>query len=166
MYRSIVILLCAMIATGCAATYGTRAWFAPGSTTQAEVRARMGAPPQVWFSKDGTENWDYAANPYSFYAYRASFNEQGVMTQFRSLRDIDDLRRLAPGKSTSQDVKDLFGEPARVYFIRGDPHWEWNVFRPIREPCRMVVQMGLDGVVKSMGVYRIETGGPRLMIGM
>ena len=160
------LVLCAAILAGCATSYGTKSWFTPGVSTQAEVRARMGSPSKVWVSRDGVEHWDYAGNPYSFYAYRASFESSGTLKAFRSLRNIDDLRLLSPGTSTAEDVRNVFGEPVRVYFIRGDPHWEWPILRPIREPHRLVVQFSPEGVVKSMGAYRIETGGPRLMFGM
>lgn len=142
--------------TGCAGRpMGTMGQFAAGQATRADVLAKMGTPPSVWFDDQGRENWDYSGNPFSYYGYRARFDDAGRLAEWRELRRAVDVAGLAPGKSTARDVRAALGEPNELYYIRGDAHWQWRVYRNTR-PYRLVTQIGPDGVLKSVGQYPID----------
>lgn len=149
-----VVALC--LTAGCASqSVGTLSQFPPGTTTRGEVLAKMGPSPSLWFDASGREHWDYSGNPFSYYGYRASFDEAGKLTEWRELRRAVDVAGLAPRKSTAQDVRAALGEPNELYHIRGDAHWQWRVLRNTR-PYRLVAQLGPDGVLKSVGQYPID----------
>lgn len=155
---SLALLLAATLvsATGCASRQaGTLGRFSPGEATRAEVLAGMGTPSSLWFDERGSEHWDYSGNPYSYYGYRASFDDTGRLLEWRELRRAVDVAGLAPLKSTARDVRAALGEPTELYYIRGDAHWQWRVYRNTR-PYRLVAQIGPDGVLKSVGQYPID----------
>jgi hypothetical protein len=152
------LLLAASLAflAGCAGRpAGTLGNFSAGEATRADVLAKMGTPPAVWFDDRDREHWDYSGNPYSYHGYRASFDDAGRLVEWRELRRAVDVAGLAPFKSTAKDVRAALGEPNELYYIRGDAHWQWRVYRTTR-PYRLVAQIGPDGVLKSMGQYPID----------
>lgn len=153
---TVVAAVLLAFSAGCAnRSAGILGQLSPATTTRADVLAKMGTSPSVWFDDSGREHWDYSDNPYSYYGYRASFDEAGRLTQWRELRRPEDVAGLAPRKSTARDVRAALGEPNELYYIRGDAHWQWRVYRNTR-PYRLVAQIGLDGVLKSVGQYPID----------
>lgn len=159
MFMRSIILGAAVVAAGstagCASIRPTIQAVVPGTDTRAEVLARVGQSPFIWFDRDGREHWDYSRNPFSGFGYRASFDEAGKLVEWRELRRRQDVTGLEVGKSTIEDVRRAFGQPQQLYYIRGDAHWQWRVYRNTR-PYRLVAQIGPDGVLKSVGQYPID----------
>jgi hypothetical protein len=148
----LVVALAASLMTGCGGLTPTTKALVPGSDTRAQVLARMGSSPFVWFDREGREYWDYSRNPFSAHGYRAGFDSEGRLVEWRELRRPEDVARLKPGVSKVEDVRDALGQPNQLQYIRGDAHWQWRVQRGTR-PYRLVVQMGPDGTLKSIGEY-------------
>jgi hypothetical protein len=155
-----IVTLAFGVLAACATLPGGRSGkLAPGTSTMHEVRAAMGNPSAVWFDRDGLENWDYDANRQSYFAYSARFDGEGRLEQWRQLRTPEAIARIVPGQSTVRDVRESCGEPHLLYVIRGDTHWEWRVLNANRNPRRLVVQFGPDGLVKSAALYLPPEGG-------
>ena len=148
--------------SGCGSIRPTAQAIVPGIDTRAEVLARMGGSPFIWFDRDGQEHWDYSRNPFSSFGYRASFDETGTVVEWRELRRRQDVSRLEVGKSTVEDVRRAFGQPQRLFYIRGDAHWQWRVARG-SGPFRLVAQISPDGTLKGLGEYPLDRGPGGMM---
>jgi hypothetical protein len=140
---------------GCSSIRPTSQAVVPGTDTRAEVLARVGRSPFVWFDQDGRENWDYGGNPFGGIGHRATFDESGKLVEWRQLRRRQDVSGLEVGKSTIADVRRAFGQPQQLYYIRGDAHWQWRVDR-VSGPFRLVAQIAPDGTLKGLGEYPLE----------
>jgi hypothetical protein len=163
--RSIVLgtaVVAAGSTAGCASIRPTAQAVVPGTDTRAEVLARMGGSPFIWFDRDGQEHWDYSRNPFSSFGYRASFDDTGTVVAWRELRQREDVRRLEVGKSTVEDVRRVLGQPQRLFYIRGDAHWQWQVARG-SGPFRLVAQIAPDGTLKGLGEYPLDRGPGGMM---
>jgi hypothetical protein len=125
----------------------------------AEVVRREGQPSVIWFDADGREIWEYGANPYRFTGLRFIFNDEGRLIDQEQTRQEPDIQRIGVGTTTRRQVREILGEPLRLYAIRGDIHWEWPVFWLARIPHRLVVQFDDRGVVKDVGKYRLTIRG-------
>jgi len=150
--RVALVAVILALAAGCSAIKPTATALVPGSDTRAEVIARMGSSPFIWFDRDGGEHWDYSANPFSAHGYRASFDDAGKLKAWRELRRPEDVAALRPGQSTIEDVRSALGQPAQLIYIRGDAHWQWRVQRGTR-PYRLIAQIAPDGILRSIGQY-------------
>jgi hypothetical protein len=139
---------------GCGSIRPTAQAVVPGIDTRAEVLARVGRSPFIWFDHDGQEHWDYSRNPFSSFGYRASFDDAGKVVEWRELRRRQDFSSLEVGKSTVVDVRRAFGQPQQLYYIRGDAHWQWRVER-VAGAFRLVAQIAPDGTLKGLGEYPI-----------
>lgn len=125
----------------------------------AEVVRRQGQPSVVWFDATGREVWEYGSNPFRFTGLRFVFDDQGRVVYSEETRQERDIRRIIAGQSDRQDVREILGEPARLFVIRGEMHWEWAVFWLARIPHRLVIQFDERGVVKDIGKYRLTVRG-------
>lgn len=133
----------------------------PGVEVQsvADVLRRQGQPSVIWFDSTGREVWEYGNNPFRFTGLRFVFDDQGKVVYNEETRQERDVRRIVAGKSNRRDVREILGEPARLYVIRGEVHWEWAVFWLARIPHRLVIQFDERGVVKDIGKYRLTVRG-------
>lgn len=125
----------------------------------ADVLRRQGQPSVVWFDSTGREVWEYGNNPFRFTGLRFVFDDQGRVVYNEETRQERDVRRIVAGKSDRREVREILGEPARLYVIRGEMHWEWAVFWLARIPHRLVIQFDERGVVKDIGKYRLTVKG-------
>jgi hypothetical protein len=158
--RTWIAVLACVAFTACATVPGGPSGkLEPGVSTMRDVRAAMGNPSAVWYDAEARENWDYDANPKSYFAYSVRFSADGRLEERRQLRSPEAIARIVPGQSTVRDVRESCGEPQLLYVIRGDPHWEWRVLNANRNPRRLVVQFGPDGVVKNAAMYLPPEGG-------
>lgn len=137
---------------------GVRAADAPEATV-ADVVRREGQPSSVWFDATGREVWEYGVNPYRFTGLRFVFDDQGRLVYREQTREARDITRIEPGRTTRREVREILGEPLRLYVIRGGIHWEWPVFWVARIPHRLVIQFDDRGVVKDIGKYRLTIRG-------
>lgn len=160
--RVLVVLACCLTVGACASGgIGRMAQFKPGQSSMRDVRASMGQPSAIWFDRDGRENWDFSANMFSFYGYSARFDGDGTLVEWRQLRTEREYARLVPGRSTGYDVREAFGEPHTLYFVRGEPHWEWLILH-LGQRYRLVAQFDRAGALKAVARYPAgEAGGGR-----
>lgn len=153
-------IACGTLALACLAS-GTvgAAVPAPEGQSAAEVVRRQGQPSVVWFDATGREVWEYGSNPYRFTGLRFVFDDQGKVVYSEETRQERDVRRIVAGRSDRREVREILGEPARLFVIRGEVHWEWAVFWLARIPHRLVIQFDEQGVVKEIGKYRLTVKG-------
>jgi hypothetical protein len=79
---------------------------------QEAVRARFGAPTDVFQLRDGTSRWLYSKQPLGPQVYAADFDRHGNLIRFRNMLETPELYQAQVGTWTRQDVLEHFGKPA------------------------------------------------------
>ena len=146
-------LPCLIVAlAGCAGYSG--AGLAPGVATEAEVEKVMGPSADRRQRADGEVVRYYSRLPAGREMYAARFGRDGklIAVEQRLTREV--AARLVPGKSTSEEVRDLLGPPNRILsFPRIDSEvWLY----PMHEGAvRMVlnVDFAAGGIVREVRLY-------------
>lgn len=100
-----------------------------GSSTRAEVEARLGPPAERLPLADGEEAWFWPDQPYGRVTWAAVFDAAGTLRRFEQRLTEANLKLLVPGKTTAAEVRSLFGPPYRIlrYLNRDGDSWEWNM---------------------------------------
>ncbi len=96
-------LLCA-----CASYSGSS--LKPGISTEADTRTLMGAPFAVHLAGRGAgyvESWEYPHGPEGRQTYMVRFDAHGRVVRVDQVLRVGNLRRLTPGVSTRDNVRDL-----------------------------------------------------------
>lgn len=124
-----------------------------GRTTQAEVRARLGAPDFIHRDADGGETWEYTRQPMGTRCYMIGFAGGPLVSRFEQVLNDANFAAVRPGMSRD-DIRRRFGAPAsRQTFVNlGEEVWEWRIDgMPPTEETYFGVHFGLDGggVVKT-----------------
>jgi hypothetical protein len=99
-----------LVVAGCALMPG--ADFVPGKTTEAGVRASLGAPGKTYPAPGGGTLWVYPTGPMGEQTWMAHFNGQGVLDRFEQVLDQDHFWRVQPGMDMAQ-VNAILGPPTK-----------------------------------------------------
>ena len=102
-----------------------------GVATEADVRARFGAPEQVWDAPGGGHVFEYNRQPAGQKNYMITIGADGRMTALRQVLNSGNFARVTPGMMM-EDVRKLLGKPARVtpYPLRNETAWDWRYLEP------------------------------------
>ena len=126
---------------------------APGSSTQAEVEAALGAPAER--RQVGAETWLYYPNqPFGRQVRVARVGPDGRLVALEQRLSEEYIAKLVPNQSRREDVLGLFGQP----YQRSDyprlqrETWTWHMQHFTRQPAGLHVQMSPDGVVREVYV--------------
>lgn len=104
---------CFMIAlTACARFSGAR--LEPGVATEADVEKSMGPSADRRQRADGEVVRYYSRLPAGRAMYAARFGRDGKLIAIEQRLTREAAASLVPGKSTSEDVRELLGPPYRV----------------------------------------------------
>lgn len=144
------LLLAALVALGGCATR-----LSPGSSTQADVQAALGAPAER--RQVGAETWlYYPSQPYGRKVQVARLGADGRLVALEQRLSDEYIAKLVPNQSRREDVLALFGEPyQRSAFPRMQREaWSWHMQHFTNRPAGLHVQMSPDGVVRE--VYIID----------
>jgi outer membrane protein assembly factor BamE (lipoprotein component of BamABCDE complex) len=132
----------------------------PGQSDMERVRLAMGRPTDIRFSETGEEIWEYAKAPMGQQTYVVRFEKDGVVKRVDQVLTAETIDRIAVGRSTKPEVRDLLGRPGDVSFFNGREHWEWPIRDTGMRTATLAVQFGDDGVVRSVGrVLDLRDGG-------
>ena len=120
----------------------------PGQSTEADVRAAMGAPRETR-TENGELIWEYPTGPEGFYNYSIRMGPDKRVKSVTQLVSEEQLDKIVVGKSTREDVRRLLGRPAMetVYYI--GPTWYWRHLKGGTQPGYLVVTFNPDGTVGS-----------------
>jgi SmpA/OmlA family protein len=140
---AVLIFVVAMLA-GCA---GARS-LVPGQSTEADVRARMGAPKDT--RMDGNDQiWEYPTGPEGFYNYAVRMGPDRRVKEVTQLVSEEQLDKIVVGKSTRDEVRQILGRPALETVYHVGPTWYWRHLKGGTQPGYLVVTFDPDGTVSS-----------------
>ena len=107
--RILLMLVAAASIAGCA-SYDGRG-LVPGASTAAQVEAVMGKPAERVSRPDGGAVLYYPRNPIGRHTYAVTLGSDGVMRGIDQRLTLDNINRLVSGKTTSKEVREMFGPP-------------------------------------------------------
>ncbi len=98
-----------------------------GVATEADVRARFGAPETVWDEPDGSRVFEYNRQPAGQRNYQITMGPDGRMTALRQVLNAANFEKIQPGMTQAQ-VRRLLGRPARTtpYALTRETHVDWR----------------------------------------
>jgi len=119
--RALPLVLLAALA-GCAG-FGS---VTPGTPEQ-QVRAKLGAPNDVWKNSYGSEVWEYREGPVGFNTYMVRLGSDHAVRQVDQVLQDAFFSKLTPGMSRDQ-VHRLLGKPKEVRHYGGlhEEVWSWR----------------------------------------
>ncbi|HWA38155.1 MAG TPA: outer membrane protein assembly factor BamE [Burkholderiales bacterium] len=137
---------------GCASYSGYT--LQPGASS-AEVEATMGKPALVREAANGEKTWWYPRFPFGRESYAARLSPDGRLIALEQRLTPQNIARIVPNKSTSEEVLDVLGPPSDVYRYPRQQReaWEYPLFKPPQSRS-LYVQISPDKVVRE--VYELE----------
>lgn len=111
-----------------------------GVASEADVRARFGAPEQVWEARDmaglpgagsaalpGARTLEYSRQPAGHTNYLITIGSDGKMSALRQTLTPQNLQRVVPGMSLEQ-VRKMLGRPMKVtpFALTRETHHDWR----------------------------------------
>ena len=152
----VTLLSAAALLGGCG---GARS-IVPGQSTEAEVRAQMGAPKDT--RTDGADQvWEYPTGPEGFTNYSVRLGPDKRVKSVTQLVTEEQLDKVVVGKSGKTEVRQLLGRPAEetVYYV--GPTWYWRFMRNGISPGYLVVTFDQGGTATSK-IAIIDMPGDKL----
>jgi hypothetical protein len=146
-WRWLAAVLVVLLA-GCAGYSGSN--LVPGSSTEAEVRASMGAPAMI-VQKPGETWWYYPRGYYARQTFVARIGADGILRGIEQRLTLANVRKVHIGTSTMNDVRELFGPPHEITRLNRLKRtvWEYRMFdNPVA--WLVYVQFSDDGVVREV----------------
>jgi hypothetical protein len=145
MKSALLMLFFAALVAGCG---GARS-LVPGQSTEADVRASMGAPKDTRVDSNGDRIWEYPTGPEGFTTYAVRMGPDGRVKNVTQLVTEEQLDKIVVGKTTRDEVRQILGRPAKetVYYI--GPTWYWRNLKGGTQPGYLVVTFNPDGTVSS-----------------
>jgi hypothetical protein len=141
-----VALSLAGLLAGC----GSAGSLVPGQSSQADVRARLGAPTEARKDRNGDDLLEYAGGAEGEQAYRVRIGADGKVKEVTQLLSEERLMSVVPGKATRQEVRELFGPPSERLMTGVGETWSWRyAVNSLRG--YLVVSFNADGTVRERG---------------
>lgn len=102
-----------------------------GVSTEADVRARFGAPENVWDGTAGERIFEYNRQPSGHKNYMISIGPDGRMTALRQVLDPAYFARVQPGMAM-EEVRRMLGKPMKQtpYPLKNEIAWDWRYMQP------------------------------------
>lgn len=122
--RTVILLSFAALLGGCS---GARS-VVPGQSTEADVRARLGAPKDTR-TEGGDQVWEYPTGPEGFTTYSVRLGADGKVKSVMQLVSEEQLEKVVVGKSSKTEVRRLLGRPAEETVYHVGPTWYWRFIR-------------------------------------
>jgi hypothetical protein len=160
--KQFVIWGAIFLLAGCA-SYDGRG-LVPGQSTANDVQALMGAPAERLTVSNGDTVWYYPRGPEGMHTFAVHMSSSGVVRSIDQLLAVENLQKLVPGVTTTDQVREQFGPPGRISRLDRQQRdvWEYRMYGPTQEPYYLYVQLSHDGVVREvlfLKDYSREPGG-------
>ncbi len=123
---SLLLTLAALLTTGCDERRAAK--LEEGVSTEADVRAQFGEPPQVVEKADGSKVLHYPRQPEGWTNYQAVIGADGKLASLRQLLTPANFAQVQPGM-TQEQVRTLLGRHAGTqrYAMKPDEEvWFWR----------------------------------------
>ncbi|MBG9388104.1 outer membrane protein assembly factor BamE [Caenimonas aquaedulcis] len=152
----IVLKLLALVAASCllsACDPQRIAELEEGVSTEADVRAKFGAPDGVWPGAGGERIFEYNRQPSGHQNYMIGIGPDGRMSSLRQVLNPGNFAKVVPGMP-AQDVRRLLGRPAKEvpYALKNETAWDWRFMEPPNTSMIFTAWFGPD-----MRVMRTST---------
>lgn len=121
--------------------------FAAGRTTEAELRARLGAPDMVWAEPDGGRLLEFSGQPSGTFCYMIAMGPDGRVREIRQAFSEENLRRVVPGL-TQDETRRLLGGPEEKLRFKLKPEeevWSWRIEDTTDKTVHFNAYFGADG---------------------
>lgn len=142
MKTAAALIIVAALLGGCAGAGSLVA----GQSTEADVRARMGAPTDTR-TDGGDKLWEYATGPEGMTTRLVRIGADGRVKEVSDLLTEENLAKIIPGKTTRAEVRNILGRPADETTFGNGLAWSWRFKRMGISAAYMVVRFGPDGTV-------------------
>ncbi len=98
-----------------------------GVSSEADVRARFGAPEKVWDGPAGARIFEYNRQPAGAKNYMITVGSDGRMSALRQVLTAQNFARVLPGMMM-EEVRRMLGKPMRVtpYELKRQTHYDWR----------------------------------------
>src|SRR5262245_55283165 len=116
---ALMMLSLTALVAGCAA-------LVPGQSTEADVRARMGAPTETRTDSNGDKLWEYSTGPEGLTTHLVRIGADGRVKEVKQLLTEDNLATIIPGRTTRAEVRNILGKPADETTYGNGLAWSWR----------------------------------------
>jgi hypothetical protein len=120
-----------------------------GQSTEADVRARMGAPTNARTDPDGDRIWEYTTGPEGFYTYVIRMGADGKVKNVAQVLTEEQLAKIIPNKTTKTEVRQLLGRPSHEDKYGVGLTWSWRYKKGDVQPGYLVVTFNPDDTVRD-----------------
>ncbi len=98
-----------------------------GVATEADVRARFGAPAAIHEEANGDRTFEYPRQPEGQTNYMISIGPDGRMTSLRQVLKPANFAKVVPGTDRAE-VRRLLGRPAKqqTFALKNEEVWDWR----------------------------------------
>jgi hypothetical protein len=125
-----------------------------GVSTEADVRARFGAPEAVWDGPQGARVLEYNRNPAGHQNYMITIGPDGRMSALRQVLHPANFDKVKPGMSM-EEVRRMLGKPAEQQrYPNGEASWAWRWMDPPTHSMFFVAWFDSDWRVKRTGIEK------------
>jgi hypothetical protein len=98
-----------------------------GVATEADVRAKFGAPENVWDAPGGARIFEYNRQPAGQRNYMITLGADGRMTALRQVLTPVNFAKVLPGMPM-EEVRRMLGKPAKItpFELKREVHYDWR----------------------------------------
>jgi len=98
-----------------------------GLSTEADVRARFGAPENIWDAPGGGHTLEYNRQPEGYQNYMITIGPDGRMSALRQVLTPQNFAQVRPGMMM-EDVRRMLGKPMRIsrFELKRETHYDWR----------------------------------------
>jgi hypothetical protein len=154
--RRALLLAAALLLSGCAGFES----LSPGTPAQ-QVKARVGAPSDVWKSPDGSEVWEYPLGPLGTETYMVTLGPDQAVREVRQVLTEANISKLKPGMPRDE-VRRMLGKPGTINYSRNEEVWYWRYREWNTRKMELYVQFDRPtGALKAVTRYQIDTSDGR-----
>ncbi len=159
--KRLAAAVAALLLAGCV-SYDGRG-LVPGQSTARDVEAQMGVPADRRTDANGDTVLYYPRGPLGLHTYAARIAPGGVLKSIEQLLTVENLKKLSPGVTTADQVREHFGPPRMVSRLERQQRdvWEYYMYGWEPEPHFLYVQLSYDGIVREVLLlkdYKNEVG--------
>jgi outer membrane protein assembly factor BamE (lipoprotein component of BamABCDE complex) len=163
--RQLSALVIALALSGCASYSGSS--LTPGASSQADVRAAMGAPAAVHPASANasfSESWEYPRGPIGRHTYMARFDRSGKLVAIDQVLTVATVARIRMGQDGREDVARLLGRPGQVFPLRdGGEAWDYAAYAEGGQMRKIRIVVNFDKAGRAIAggeSYDVEEWSP------
>ncbi len=161
MFKTFPVLAAFVLAAAC--THLGPGGIAAGVTTEAEVRAKLGAPGMAWSEADGGKLLEYSGQPNGTLCRMIVIGPDGKVREIRQAFTEENFRRVVPGL-TQDAVRRLLGAPEEKlrFALKPDEEvWSWRIEDTTEKTEYFNAYFGRDGrLLRSDRTVIYKASGP------